>query len=144
MPLTVKIVVGLDTSIGQSLSVHSDISYGITDGVDFQGFQYADQNDYPSQSACSGKLGKSGDALSGDTNGPLGPPFTKKMYPGQAVITLKPTEQWGSCYTTHDGGFLNYMNFNSHLDLSKGIFFEVYKTDKSERVGIKFLEVSVI
>ena len=120
-------------------------SFGITDGVDFHGFEYPDQNNYGSHSPCFATQGKSGSTLSSRTYGPhLSSSFTGKKYPGQAVITLKPNEQWGSCYTAHDGGFLNYMKYKTHLDLAKGIFFEVYKSSKGERVGIKYIEVTVI
>ena len=119
-------------------------SYGITDGVEFHGFEYQDQNNYVTTPPCFASQGKSGSTLSSVTYGPYTASFKGKKFPGEAVITLKPTEQWGSCYTAHDGGYLNYMKYKSHLDLAKGIFLEAYKADKGERVGIKYIEVTVI
>ena len=66
------------------------------------------------------------------------------FYDGQFVITLKLNERWGSCYTAHDGGFVKTAAYNKRLLLSKGLALEVYKQHKTERVGIKFIEVTVI
>ena len=121
----------------------STFRYGITDGVRFHGFQYVDQNNYHNYFPCYGIEANSSSALNIERWGAFNANFNGKLYPGQAVITLRPHEQWGSCYTTHDGGFLNYMQYATRLDPNKGIALEVYKHDQDERVGIKYVEVIV-
>ena len=61
------------------------------------------------------------------------------------VFTLKLNERWGSCYTTRDGGFVKTADgYNNRLVLSKGLTLEVYKEYREERVGIRFIKVSII
>ena len=34
-----------------------------------------------------------------------GPTVISRRYSSEVKIQLKPTEQWGSCHTEHDGGY---------------------------------------
>ena len=140
--VTLKIVVSMDKGIAEKED--SDPTYGVSDGVSFLGFETVDKLNYQSGTPpCFGVEGISGDSLTGrrHTN-PLSPRPNDSFYPGQFVITLN--EHWGSCYTAHDGGFVKTATYNKRLLLSKGLTLEVYKGDKSEKVGIKFIEVTVI
>ena len=107
--------------------------------------EYADHANYASSTACFGIEGNSGSTLSQVRIGTRTPAIgSGKTFPEQAVITLKPADQWGNCYTAHNGGSLNYMQYQRHLDFSKGLSLEIYKDDKIERIGVKFIEVTVI
>ncbi len=142
-PLTVKIVVSHDVSIGTSQD--GDISYGVSDGVRFVGFDMHDKGEYSSMAPCFGYEGTSGTSLNGRLYiSYTSPRPSDTYYPGQFVITLKLDERWGSCYTSHDGGFLKTAVYNNRLMLNKGLTLEVYKQDRSERVGIKYIEVTVM
>ena len=142
-PLTVKIVVSHDISIG---STHdSDISYGVSDGVSLVGFHMEEKGTYGSYAPCFGYEGTSGMTMTGGRYiSYTSPRPSDSFYPGQFVITLKLDEHWGSCYTAHDGGFVKTAVYNKRLMLNKGLTLEVYKEDKGEKVGIKFIEVTVI
>ena len=72
------------------------------------------------------------------------PKVSDSFYPGQFVITLKLDEHWGSCYTAHDGGFVKTTTFTKRLMLSNGLLLEVYKQYLGEKVGIKYIEVTII
>ena len=61
----------------------------------------------------------------------------------QFVFTLKLDVRWGSCYTVHDGGFVRTAGYNNRLMLSKGLNLEIYKSDKGERVGIRYIKVAI-
>ena len=142
-PLTVKIVVSHDVSIGTSYD--GDISYGVSDGVSFVGFDMHDKGEYGSYAPCFGYEGTSGTILTRRKYINSSSPKPKdSFYPGRFVITLKLDEHWGSCYTAHDGGFVKTAVYNNRLMLNKGLTLEVYKQDRDERVGIKFIEVTVI
>ena len=142
-PLTVKIVVSNDVSIGAS--VDSDTSYGVSDGTSFVGFQTMDKNNYANWAPCHGHEGVSGTTLTGIREiSSTSPRPSDTHYPGQFVITLKLEEHWGSCYTAHDGGFVKTAVFNKRLMLNNGLTLEVYKQHKGEKVGIKYIEVTVI
>ena len=144
-PLTVKIVVSHDVSIGKSVGTDSDIDYGVSDGKSFVGFCTVDKNNYPNYAPCYGCEGTSGTTLTGSRSfGHSSPKPSDSFYPGQFVFTLKLDERWGSCYTAHDGGFARTAVYNNRLMLNKGLTLEVYKGHKHERVGIKYIEVTVI
>ena len=142
-PLTVKIVVSNDVSIGTSQD--SDISYGVSDGIAAVGIVTRDKSTYTSGSPCHGFQGTSGTFLGSVVwISPFSPKVSDSFYPGQFVITLKLDERWGSCYTAHDGGFVKTTTFTKRLMLDKGLTLEVYKQGASETVGIKYIEVTIV
>ena len=140
-PLTVEITVANDVSIGTSHD--SDISYGVSDGSTFVGWQTVDKINYGTHSPCYGMEGASGVTLNSRRFDPTTPKPSDSFYPGQFVFTLRLDERWGSCYTPHDAGFVRTAGYNNRLVLSKGLILEVYKGDKGEKVGIKFIKVSI-
>ena len=140
-PLTVEITVANDVSIGTSHD--SDISYGVSDGSKFVGWHVPDKGNYGTHSPCYGMEGASGVTLSSRRFDPLTPKPSDSFYPGQFVFTFRLDERWGSCYTAHDAGFVRTAGYNNRLVLSKGLILEVYKGDKGEKVGIKFIKVSI-
>ena len=88
--------------------------------------------------------GSSGTQLSSLMYGSGTPKPSDSFYPGQFVFTLKLDERWGSCYTAHDGGFVTTTAYNKRLMLNKGLILETYHQDKGEKVGIKFIKVTII
>jgi len=140
--LTIKITVANDISIGGLTD--SDIRYGVSDGTRFIGFQTVDKGNYKTNAPCRGGEGISGAILSSILDSSPLPKPSDSFYPGEFVFTLKLNERWGSCYTAHDGGFVRTFGYRNRLTLSKGLVLEVYKGGKGERVGIKFIEVTII
>ena len=136
-PLTVEIAVAHDVSNGQAGD--SDIRYGISDGTRFVGFETCDKGNYYSKSPCYGFEGVSGSTISSRRNEPVTPKPSDSFYPGQFVFTLKVDERWGSCYIAHDGGFVRTAGYKNRLMLSKGLTLEVYKSDRGEKVEIKYI-----
>ena len=140
-PLTVEIIAAHDVNIGKKHD--SDIRYGISDGTDFIGFETCDKGNYGYWAPCSKIEGSSGTQLSTRKHGPRTPKISDSFYPGQFVFTLKLDERWGSCYTAHDGGFVMTAAYRKRLMLNKGLILEAYKSDKGERVGIKFIKLTI-
>jgi len=87
--------------------------------------------------------GVSGSTLTPTRYEPIKPKPSDSFYPGQFVFTLKLDERWGSCYLAHDGGFVRTADYNNRLMRSKGLTLEVYKHDKGENVGIKYIKVAI-
>ena len=144
-PLTVEIVVFNDVKIGDTED--SDPRYGVSDGISFVGFETVDKDTYSRDYApCFGIEGTSKSSLTGMRmiKPKSLPRPTDSFYPGQFVITLKLDERWGLCYTAHDGGFLKTAVFNKRLMLSNGLYLEAYKEGKHERVGVKYIKVTII
>ena len=142
-PLTVKIVVSHDVSIGTTED--SDVSYGVSDGTSVIGITTRNTNTYDSDAPCHGFESTSGTTLSEDGwISATSSKVSETFYPGQFVITLKLDERWGSCYTAHDGGFVKTTTFTKRLILNRGLTLEVYKHDASEKAGIKYIEVTIL
>ncbi|KAL9962363.1 hypothetical protein ACROYT_G031457 [Oculina patagonica] len=142
-PLTVKIVTAHDVNIGKTKD--SDIAYGVSDGKSFIGFDTVDKGNYQDHAPCFGIEAISGTSLASHRAISYSSPRpSDSFYPGQYVFTLKLDERWGSCYTAHDGGFVKTAGYNKRLMFNKGLTLEVYKGHKDERVGIKFIEVTII
>ena len=143
-PLTVEITVAHNVDIGNN--VDSDITYGVSDGTKFVGFQTIDRLNYGNHAPCIGIEGASGEALSSRGRDALTPkPSDGSVYPGQFVITLKLDERFGSCYTAHDAGFVRTAGYGNQLMLNNGLNLEVYsEDDRAEEVRIKFIKVVVI
>ena len=87
--------------------------------------------------------GVSGSTLTPTRYEPNKPKPSDSFYRGQFVFTLKLDERWGSCNLAHDGGFVRTAGYNNRLMLSKGLSLEVYKNDKGENVGIKYIKVTI-
>ena len=141
-PLTVEITVANDINIGGKPD--SDISYGVSDGARFVGFLTVDKANYGSYAPCYGIEGLSGATLTSLKTNPITPTPSASFYPGQFVFTLKLDERWGSCFTGHGGGFVRTAGYSNRLILSNGINLMVYKENKHEKVGIKFIKVTII
>ena len=140
-PLTVEITVANNVSIGQGPD--SDIRYGVWDGTRFIGFYTTDKLNYGDHPPCYGMEGVSGSTLTPTRYEPIKPKPSDSFYRGQFVFTLKLDERWGSCNLAHDGGFVRTAGYNNRLMLSKGLSLEVYKNDKGENVGIKYIKVTI-
>ena len=140
-PLTVDIVVAHNVNIGKGTD--SDIRYGISDGTRLVGFETCDKKNYADHSPCYGMEGVSGDSITSVRKEPFTPKPSDSFYPGQFVFTLKLDEDWGSCYIAHDGGFVRTAGYNNRLIFSKGLTLEVYKANKGEEVGIRYIKVAI-
>ena len=131
----------MDTKV--AYSGDHDIIFGISDGVSFIGFQAHDKGNYGSVSPCHKFEGDIvNDALKNTVQG-SGPTVSSRHYSSEIQMKIKPTEQWGSCHTEHDGGYVNIQNYQPSLDLIKPLYFEVYRQDDHEKYRIKYIEVDV-
>ena len=72
----------------------------------------------------------------------MDPELPKRAAALSILVSLD--ERWGSCYTTHDGGLVKTAAYNKRLMLNKGLILETYKSSRGERVGIKFIKVTII
>ena len=143
-PLTVEITVANDVSIGQASD--SDINYGVSDGTNFIGFETVDKINYNDYSPCFGTEAKSGTILTGFRTIDPRKYFisSSSSYPDKFVFILNLERSWGSCFIAHDDGFNKTAEYSRRLVLSQGLTLEVYKNHARERVGIKYIKVTVM
>ena len=102
-----------------------------------------DKGNYDKNAPCYRYEGISGTSLTGKQESGKTPKPSDSFYPDRFLITLKLDKRWGSCFTAHDGGFTKTAVYNNRPILNKGITLEVYKQEKGEKVGIKFIEVTI-
>ena len=88
--IILKIVVSLDRDIGKN--GHSDLKFGVSDGVSFVGFESVDKPTYVRDYApCFGIEGISGNRLTGRREiSPTSPTPNDSFYPGVTVICVSP------------------------------------------------------
>ena len=142
IPLTVEITVDNDASIGQSED--SDVRYGLSDGSNFTGFETPDQLNYGSHAPCYGIEATPGASLTAFKLTDDRLPFGGKMsFPEQFFFILKLDKPWGSCFTAHDGGFTKTAEYSERLKLSQGLALEVYRHETDEKLGIKYIKVTI-
>ena len=144
--LTVEITVANDVSVGETSD--SDPNYGLSDGTNFIGFESVDKWNYLDWAPCFGTQAISGETKTSheDLEERTGVIPSASFYPDQFVFTLvlKLDKAWGSCFTAHGGGYTKTASYTRQLVLSHGLALEAYKGTKAERVGIKFIKVTVM
>jgi len=63
-------------------------------------------------------------------------------YSSEVKIQTKPCEKWGSSHTKHDGGLAYIANYQRELDLTKGLYFDMYRNSPGETYHIEYITVS--
>lgn len=139
--VTITITAALDTVLADSTD--HDPSFGVSDGSSFIGLHQADKNNYHSVSPCRHIEADKDGVLLKNEIAPNGPKVDSRRYTSEAKIQIRPTEKWGSCYTEHDDGYTNIVNYQRQLDLTKGLYFEMYRNNPSEKYRIKYIAVAV-
>ena len=139
--LVVKMAVGLETSFGQG---ESDPSFVISDGHRFVGMLTVDKNNYPSSAPCLGIEGPSGNTITTRYTDTALPKPSESYYPGRFEIQLSLSDRWGTCFVPLDGGFSREMVYQYKLNPNNGLFLEIYGDDAQKKVGIKYIELSIL
>ncbi|XP_067049475.1 uncharacterized protein [Acropora muricata] len=139
--LVAKLVVGVNKAIGLG---ESDPSFVISDGQLFIGANLLDKNNYKNGAPCGGIEGSSGTVMRNRRYGSRSPKPPVTVYPGRVEIWLSLSDRWGTCFVSLDGGFSRETTYQNKLNPTNGLLFELYGDDKSERIGIKYIEVSIV
>ena len=56
-------------------------------------------------------------------------------------MQLRPSENWGSCHTEQNQGYVAIANYQHSLDPSNGLYLEFYHDNANEHYSIKYIEV---
>ena len=141
--VSVTVTVAMNTTLADSGD--HDPSFGISDGESFVGFHLPDQRNYNSHPPC---YPYEGDNVNGILTkrklyNKVGLYVTSRLFSSEVKMQIRPTEQWGSCHTEHDEGYTNCGNYQRKLDLTKGLYLDVYQADKPETYQIKYIVVDV-
>ena len=140
---TVTILLADNTTTIPLTQDHDPI-FGISDMNSYIGFSILDINNYPTYVPCiylEGDVGKS--TLKNVTFGNSGPMIRYTQFTSEARIQLRPSENWGSCHTEHNQGYVVVKKFQHSLDPSNGLYFEFYRDQSYEHYSIKYIRVDV-
>ena len=140
--VAVTLTVAMDTALADSKD-HDPI-FGISDGTSFVGFNIMDQTNYATHTPClyiEGDMEKT--ILSNVDRDITGTKVSSRRFPSEITIQIKPSDQWGSCHTEHDEGFVNIVNYQRKLDITKGLYLQMFRGDAGEKYHIKYIVADI-
>ena len=139
--VVIIIIIAMDTKLANDKD--HDPSFGISDGKHFIGFTAYDQANYADFSPCQKLEGETTPGLLQNLRSITGPFVSSTSYSSEIKLRFRPTEQWGSCHTEHGEGYVNIADYQSKLDLTKGLYFQMYHEDDAEVYRVKYIEAEV-
>ena len=139
--VVVTVIIAMDTKLANKRD--HDPSFGISDGKHFIGFRAHDQTNYAKLSPCRHIEGEITGGLLQNVRHVEGPLVSSRTFSSEIKLRFRPTEQWGSCHTEQGEGYVNIANYHNKLDLTKGLYLQMYHEDDVEIYRIKYIEVDV-
>ena len=132
--IVVVLTIGLDSGVR---SGDSDPKFFVSDGYDGVGFEMREEAD-----RCQGV-----EAIMGSTA------LSRKTFPGANhnssilpelfVLTIKPSQKWGSCYNSVDSGVISPVAYTRSINLDQGLWLEVYRENTNERYVFNYIMVEI-
>jgi len=139
--VSVTMMIAMDTDWADSRD--HDPMFGVSDGEKFIGFFtrnkgtttpcYKVEGDDIKNKLSNIVADTTGHSLSSSSVG----------YSSEIKIQIKPCENWGSCHTEDEGGFVFIANYQRDLDLTKGLFLDMYRDSSPETYHIEYITVDV-
>ena len=126
--ISVTVTAAFDVKLATS---DHDPRIGVSDGTYFNGFFTGDP------AVTISVDGESGKTLSNRVNGGM---IDASQYPSEIKLQFRPTEKWGSAYDNENTLVGNYQNT---LDLTKGLYLELYRDHTAEKFHIRYITVDV-
>ena len=139
---TDDIIVTITVHLEDPPTSDSDFLPAICDGTVCNGFWISDSGNYPNQACIYMTIG-SGVTYTSIASTLCGAPITYQHFPNTARLTFYPANKWGSFSIPPSGGYTTAGTFTQQLDLTKGLYLEVYGTDPNEEYKLMFMEVKV-
>ena len=134
--IVVVLTIGLDNSIR---SEDNDPKFFISDGENGVGFEIREE---PSAHRCRGIQAVMGDKLTSMSSF-VGSAHNSSFLPEQFVLTLKPSQGFGSCYSAIDSGLISPVGYKREMSLDQGLFLEVYREDTHEKYIFNYIMVEI-
>ena len=140
---TVTMTIALDTVWADSRD--HDPFFGVSDGEKIVGFRVVDKGNYAAGPPCYlTEADNINNVLANAVYNTAGPkPNSPKGYSSEVKIQIKPCEKWGSCHTEHDEGYVFIANYQRNLDLTKGLYLDMYRNSPGETYRIEYIAISV-
>ena len=142
--ITVKMKVGV--VLPEPNQQRDPMSYMISDRDKSFGIQLLDPNqDYTTKGPYRAVEGESAKNKLSDPNVNVATTVRSASTnnPDQFELTFKPSESYGSAYCAIDDGHKIVAQYSDVLQLSKGLWFELYRFKSTERYTINYIEITV-
>ena len=140
--VAITLTIAMDTVLADS-GDHDPI-FGISDGTSFVGFQAVDKDNYVNHAPCFNFEGDiTGKKLINRVRDISGAKVNSRHYSSEIIVQIKPNDQWGSCHTEHDEGHVNIVNYQHKLDITKGLYLQMYRGDAPEKYHIEYILVNI-
>ena len=140
--VVVTLTIAMDTALADS-SDH-DPTFGISDGISFIGFRTVDKINYHNHSPCFNVEGDTTNTnLLNTISDYASPKVISQHYSSEITIQIKPSDRWGSCHTEHDEGTVNIVNYQRTLDITKGLYLQMYRADIAEKYYLKYIVANI-
>ena len=139
--VSVTIILAMDTAWADGRD--HDFRCGISDNTSFVGFIQVDEDNYKKYSPCRHLEAEKGNGVLVNSKDVNGHKVSSNHFSGEIKMQFKPTEQWGSCHTEHQEGYTNIANYDRSLDLTEGLFLEMYRQEPNEIYRIKYISAYV-
>ena len=122
----------------------SDPFIGICDGTVCNAIYVTDKSNYPNNACNYGSI-NSGPTY---TNSQFasncgGVPITYTTYPNAVTLTFYPSDQLGTFHIIPDGGYTTVGSFTKSLNLTQGLFLEVYGDNADEEYLLQYMQVEI-
>ena len=140
---TDDIIVTITVHLEHPPTSDSDFLTAICDGAVCNGLVISDSGNYRI-GACYYATVESGVVNTpAAANRACGVPITYEHFPNTATLTFYPVYKWASFSIPPSGGYTTAGTFSRQLDLTKGLYLEVYGADLNEEYKLMFMEVKV-
>ena len=138
------IVVYIKVHLRDPPTSDSDLLIGICDGTVCNAIFVSDRGNYRNN-ACNYGSFNSGPIYTGSQflGNCGGIPITYTTYPNEVTLTFYPNEQLGTFHIIPDGGYTTVGSFTKKLDLTQGLFLEMYGDDVNERYLLQYMQVEI-
>ena len=125
----ITVIVAFDTALAAN---DYDPRIGISDGTHFNGFAVGDPAYTTPIDGESGRVFSNQVIAGNQVNAP--------RYPGEIKMQFKPSDNWGSAY---DNAYTTIGNYQNSLDLTKGLYLEMYRDHVPEKYHIRYITVDM-
>ena len=122
----------------------SDPLIGICDGTVCNAIYVSDRGNYPNNACNYGSFNSGPIHNSSQFLGNCGGiPITYTTYPNAATLTFYPSKQLGTFHIIPDGGYTTVGSFTEKLDLTQGLFLEMYGDHANEQFLLQYMQVEI-
>ena len=125
----ITVTVAFDTALAAN---DFDPRIGISDGIHFNGFVVNNPTYTTPIDGESGRVFSNQVHAGGRINAP--------RFPGEIKMQFKPLDNWGSAY---DNAYTAIGNYQNSLDLTKGLYLEMYRDHAPEKYHIRYITVDM-